>query len=319
MTKSQTSLKGVFILLITAVIWGSSFVSQSVGAESVQAFTFMGIRTLMGAMVLLPFIIVRDKLSACTMTEKQLEGRKIQDKKTVKYGIILGFFLCAATNIQQFAFNYSTAGKIAFLTAMYMFFVPLIGLFFKKRIPLITWICIGFGFLGIYFLSFSKGAGFTDLNRGDVLALISALLFSCQILAIERFGEHCDGIKLSCVQFFVAGIISLVLMFIFEKPEWHSIKTASGSLLYAGIMSCGIAYTFQVVGQKHCEATIASLIMCTESVFAVLSAAILLHETLTAREILGCVIMFCAILISQGSGIFQRYIIKKSHNASPQG
>lgn len=315
MIKSQTSLKGVFILLITAVIWGSSFVSQSAGAESVQPFTFMGIRTFMGATVLLPFILLRDKLSSRTMTEKQLEVRRVQDKKTVKYGIILGLFLCAATNVQQFAFNYSTAGKIAFITAMYMFFVPLAGLFFGKRIPLITWICIGFGFLGIYFLSFAKGAGFGDLNRGDVLAFISALLFCGQILAIERFGGHCDGIKLSCVQFYTAGTITLILMFIFEKPEWHAIKTAGVPLLYSGIMSCGIAYTLQVVGQKYCEASIASIIMCMESVFAVLSAAILLHETLTAREISGCVIMFCAILVSQGSGIIQRYISGNSHDS----
>ena len=310
--KSQTSLKGVLLLFLTAIIWGSSFVSQSVGADSVQPFTFMGIRTVMGATVLLPFILIRDKISGRSMTDAEISLRKKNNKKTIKYGIILGLFLGAATNFQQFAFNYSTAGKIAFITAMYMFFVPLIGLFFRKRIPFITWICIVLGFIGIYFLSFAKGAGFGDLNRGDILAFICAIFFSGQILLIEKFAADCDGIKLSCVQFYTAGIITVILMFIFEKPQWQNIKAAALPLLYSGIMSCGIAYTLQVVGQKYCEATIASLIMCMESVFAALSAAILIHETLTGREILGCVIMFSAILISQGSDIIRQRKISRS-------
>lgn len=310
MNKSQTSFKGVIILLLTALIWGISFVSQSVGMESVDAFTFMGIRTVMGATVLVPFILVRDKISAKSMTHEQLEERKKQNKKTIKYGMILGIFLCAATNVQQFAFYYSTAGKIAFITAMYMFFVPIVGLFFRKRIPAITWGCIVLGFLGLYFLSFSKGAGFGDLNKGDILAFICALFFCCQILLIEKFAQECDGVKLSCVQFYTAGIITVVLMFIFEKPQWSSIKSAAVPLLYSGIMSCGVAYTLQVVGQKYCEATIASLIMCMESVFAVLASAILIHETLSGREIAGCVIMFTAILISQLSDIIKSRINK---------
>lgn len=310
--KSQTSLKGVLLLFLTAIIWGSSFVSQSVGADSVQPFTFMGIRTVMGATVLLPFILIRDKISGRSMTDAEISLRKKNNKKTIKYGIILGLFLGAATNFQQFAFNYSTAGKIAFITAMYMFFVPLIGLFFRKRIPFITWICIVLGFIGIYFLSFAKGAGFGDLNRGDILAFICAIFFSGQILLIEKFAADCDGIKLSCVQFYTAGIITVILMFIFEKPQWQNIKAAALPLLYSGIMSCGIAYTLQVVGQKYCEATIASLIMCMESVFAALSAAILIHETLTGREILGCVIMFSAILISQGSDIIRQRKISRA-------
>ena len=310
--KSQTSLKGVLLLFLTAIIWGSSFVSQSVGADSVQPFTFMGIRTVMGATVLLPFILIRDKISGRSMTDAEISLRKKNNKKTIKYGIILGLFLGAATNFQQFAFNYSTAGKIAFITAMYMFFVPLIGLFFRKRIPFITWICIVLGFIGIYFLSFAKGAGFGDLNRGDILAFICAIFFSGQILLIEKFAADCDGIKLSCVQFYTAGIITVILMFIFEKPQWQNIKAAALPLLYSGIMSCGIAYTLQVVGQKYCEATIASLIMCMESVFAALSAAILIHETLTGREILGCVIMFSAILISQGNDIIRQRKISRA-------
>lgn len=281
--KKHSSLRGALILLVTAIIWGASFVSQSVGAECVQPFTFMGIRTLMGALVLVPFILIT--------------RRKI-NRKTILGGVIMGIFLCTATNFQQFAFNYSTAGKIAFVTAMYMFFVPIVGLFFRKKVPLVTWLCVVLGFIGLYFLCFKGGDDFS-INKGDALALICALFFTGQILVIEKFTEDCDGIVLSCVQFFTAGLITTILMFIFEKPELSGIKKATLPLLYSGLMSCGIAYTLQVVGQKYCEATIASLIMCMESVFAVLSAAIILHEMLTAREIAGCSVMFIAIVISQ--------------------
>lgn len=294
MEKTKTSLKGVFILLLTALIWGASFVSQSVGAESVQPFTFMGIRTLMGATVLVPFIIITK--------------RKI-NIKTLKNGAIMGIFLCIATNLQQYAFDYSTAGKIAFCTATYMFLIPVAGLFFRKKEPVMTWLCVLMGFLGLYFLCFKGGDDFS-LNRGDVLSLICAVFFTCQILCIEKFTEDCDGVVLSCAQFFTAGIITTILMLIFEKPEWHAIKSAGSALLYSGLMSCGIAYTLQVIGQKYCEATIASLIMCMESVFAVISSAIILKEKLTSREIAGCCIMFTAIVISQLYPMLKKKISK---------
>ena len=212
--------------------------------------------------------------------------------------------MCIATNLQQFAFYYSTAGKIAFITAMYMFFVPLVGLFFKKKVPLSTWLCIAAGVCGLFLLCVNPSE-FGKFNKGDILALICALFFCFQILLIERFAPSCDGVKLSCVQFYTSGIITAILMFIFEKPEWKAIKSAAIPLLYSGIMSCGIAYTLQVVGQKYCEATIASLAMCMESVFAVLASAILLHEKLSGREITGCVIMFAAIVTTQLVDIYK--------------
>lgn len=310
MNNIQTQPKGFFILLLTAFIWGTSFVSQSVGMESVDAFTFMAIRTLLGASVLLPFILIRDKVNSRSMSQSEIKQRKNQDKKTIKCGLILGLILCVATNLQQFAFYYSTAGKIAFITAMYMFFVPLIGLIFGKRIPLITWLCIVLGFIGLYFLSFSKGNGFSDLNKGDILAFFCAIFFCFQILLIEKYSQYCDGIKLSCVQFYTAGFITLILMFIFEKPQWHLIKAAAVPILYSGIMSCGLAYTFQIIGQKYCEATIASLLMCMESVFAAISAAIIIHEKMNGREIAGCVIMFAAILITQAADIIKNRTVQ---------
>ena len=298
MVKQKTQWKGVVMLMLTALIWGSSFVAQSVGMESVEAFTFNGIRTLMGAVVLLPFILIRDRIQGKSMTAEQIKVRKATDKKTVRYGLVLGLVFCAASNFQQFAFEYSTSGKIAFITALYMFFVPLFGLFLKKKVPLLTWVCVLAGFVGLYFLSIGPG-GLGSVNRGDFRAFICAIFYAVHILLIEKFAPDVDGIKLSCTQFVVSGVITCILMFIFETPQMSAILTAIVPLLYSGIMSCGLAYTFQIVGQKYTEATVASLIMCMESVFAVLAGALLLHEVLSGREIVGCVIMFAAIVLSQ--------------------
>ena len=299
--KTKTQFKGVVLLLLTAIIWGSSFLAQTIGSENVPGFAFMGIRTLIGALFLLPFIIIKDKATLKKMTDEEKHQKKIADKKVLKYGMIIGVFLCIATDFQQFAFYQpgASTGKIAFITAMYMFFVPMIGLIlFKKRVSLLTWLCVTIGFVGLYFLCF-KTPEITAINFGDILSLICALFFAFQILFIEKFAPECDGIKLSCIQFFTAGAISTILMFIFERPDFADIKAGLLPILYSGIMSCGFAYTMQVIGQKYCEATIASLLMCMESVFATLFAALFLHESLSGREIAGCIIMFTAIVISQ--------------------
>lgn len=299
--KTKTQFKGVILLLLTAIIWGSSFLAQTIGSDNVPGFAFMGIRTLIGALFLLPFIIIKDKAALKKMTDEEKHQKKIADKKVLKYGMIIGVFLCIATDFQQFAFYQpgASTGKIAFITAMYMFFVPMIGLIlFKKRVSLLTWLCVTIGFVGLYFLCF-KTPEITAINFGDVLSLICALFFAFQILFIEKFAPECDGIKLSCIQFFTAGAISTILMFIFERPDFADIKAGLLPILYSSIMSCGFAYTMQVIGQKYCEATIASLLMCMESVFATLFAALFLHESLSGREIAGCIIMFTAIVISQ--------------------
>lgn len=289
----KTQIKGVIILLLTAFIWGTSFVAQSIGMEKIEAFTFNGIRTLMGGIVLLPVILFRTRI-----TDKSVLPQNKDTKKALKYGGILGLIFCIASNLQQFAFNDSTAGKIAFITALYMFFVPVLGLFIRKRVPLLTWICVVFGFIGLYFLCMNPeqlGA----INHGDFLAFLCSIFYAVHILCVEKFAKEVDGTLLSCIQFFVGGTISLLLMFIFETPVLSDILAVAKPLLYSGIMSCGVAYTFQIIGQKYTEATIASLLMCMESVFAVLSSAIILHEHLTGREILGCTIMFAAIILSQ--------------------
>lgn len=314
MVKQKTQWKGIVMLMLTALIWGSSFVAQSVGMESVEAFTFNGIRTLMGAVVLIPFILIRDKIQARSMTAEQIKERKVMDKKTIRYGLILGVVFCAASNFQQVAFEYSTSGKIAFITALYMFFVPLFGLFLKKRVPALTWICVLAGFVGLYFLSIGPG-GLGSINRGDFRAFICSIFYAVHILLIEKFAPDVDGIKLSCTQFVVSGVITCILMFIFETPQMSAIMSAAVPLLYSGIMSCGLAYTFQIVGQKYTEATVASLIMCMESVFAVLAGALILHEMLSGREIIGCVIMFVAIVVSELSEFLTAKLKKKKNGA----
>ena len=292
----KTQFNGVFLLLLTAFIWGVAFVAQSEGMEHIDAFSFSGIRMVFGVCVLLPFIIVRDKMQ----NKKLPDDKKIKlfDKKLLVCGGLLGVVFFFACNLQQFAFYYTGAGKIAFITALYMFFVPLFGLCFKKRVPWLTWVCVAFGFVGLWFLCIDP-ANLGGINVGDLLAMGCAVFFAVQILMIEKFAQQIDGVKLSCMQFLVAGTMSCICMFVFENPSLPAIGNAIVPLLYAGVMSCGIAYTLQIVGQKYTESTIASLIMCMESVFAVLASALLLNEVMTTREVIGCVVMFVAIILSQ--------------------
>lgn len=293
------------MLLLTALIWGAAFTAQSKGMESVEAFTFNGIRMTLGAAVLFPCIIINDRLRVRKMTDQQREEKRRRDKNAVKYGCLLGIVFFAASNIQQHAFIYTSSGKIAFITALYIFFVPMLGLFIRKRTPLLTWLCVLLGFAGLYFLCVKPGE-IGEINKGDLLALGCAAVFAVHILMIERFTAKADGLKLSAMQFLVGGTLSGIAMFIFETPKLSGIFDASVPLLYAGVMSCGVAYTLQIIGQKYTEATVASLLLCMESVFGVIAAAIILGERLSVRELIGCTIMFAAIILSQFSERFSK-------------
>lgn len=284
---NKTKFKGVVFLFITSFIWGISFVSQSVGMEKIEGFTFNGIRMLMGALVLIPVIILREK-----------KVKSLIDKKTLIYGSIMGVVFFIASNLQQQAFRYTGPGKIAFITSIYIFFVPLFGIYLKKKVSLYTWVSILIGAVGLYLLCIDPKE-LNSINIGDVLTLLCAAAFAIHILLIEKYGSGLDGVKLSFVQFTVAGLMSCGIMFIFENPEITMIKSAGIPLLYSGVLSCGVAYTFQIIGQKYTEATVASLIMCMESVFAVIASAIILHDFMSLREIIGCVIMLSAIIFSQ--------------------
>jgi drug/metabolite transporter (DMT)-like permease len=278
--------------------------------EKIEAFTFNGIRTLIGALFLLPLVILRrntqkKRLIMSGLSPENVKAKMKTSKRQIKYSIVISLVFFLACNFQQFAFYYSTAGKIAFITALYMFFVPLFGSFLGKKVRILTWISIIIGFVGLFLLCINP-EDMTDINLGDILATICAIFYSFHILIIERMSdmtekehEPIDGVEISFTQFLISGTLTIILMFIFENPDIHNIIAAGKPILYAGIMSCGVAYTLQIVGQKYTEATVASLLMCMESVFAVITAAIVLNEKMTFQEILGCVIMFAAIILSQ--------------------
>ncbi len=291
---NKTKLKGNLILLLTAVIWGISFVSQSVGMDYIEPNTFNGIRTWLGCAVLLPVIFVRQKSKSAQVKAQE----KASSKTLLIAGIVCGCLLCTASTLQTYGLKYTTAGKSGFITAMYMIIVPFLGLLFKKRPSVIALISAVVALGGMSLLCLT-GGGFGEVNVGDLLTLACALVFSFHILAIDHFSPKVDGVKLSCLQFFVSGAINIVLMFLIEKPQIGIIMQCYTAILYSGIMSCGVAYTLQIIGQKYTDPTSASILMSLESVFALLAGALLLQERMTHWEILGCILMFAAILLVQ--------------------
>lgn len=288
--------KSNLLLLITSIVWGFAFVAQKAGT-SLEPFTYNGIRILVGCIALLPVIAVFSKRNAKRKTE---EERADEKKNLLLGGIICGLFLAIASNLQQFGMYFDTdAGKAGFITSLYIVLVPLLGVFLNKKVGLRVWLCVFVGAVGFYLLTMAgKADGFT-LEKGDFFVLLCALVFSFHILAVDHFSPKCDGIKLSCLQFFFAAVISLTLMFIFESPNLKSIFDCWLPILYAGIMSSGVGYTLQIIAQKDAEPSTASLIMSLESVFAVLGGALIFRESLTLIEVIGCGVIFAAVIISQ--------------------
>ena len=294
MKTGAKSIKNVVFLTLAALIWGIAFVAQSVAMDHVGAFTFNGLRSLLGGIVLLPVIAVSDAGKRKAGTYKKMG--KAELKTLLISSVICGTCLCVATNLQQFALKDADAGKAGFITALYIIIVPVLGIFFKKRVRPIVWGCVAIAVVGMYLLCVS---GSMSLAVSDILLMLCALVFSFHILAIDRFSPLVDGVKLSCLQFFFCGIVTCILMFIFEKPNWESICAAYIPLLYAGIFSCGVAYTLQILGQKGFNPTVASLILSLESVFSALAGWILLGEKLSAAELSGCALIFAAIILAQ--------------------
>lgn len=291
---SKKAFGGNIALLLAAFIWGTSFVAQSVGMESVEAFTFNGIRMFLGCAALLPLIVFMQIRKRKNDTRTAAEKKK-QAAVQLKSGVICGVILYCASSFQQFAFNYSTPGKIGFITALYMLLVPVFGLALKQRPRLFVWFAVLMGCVGAYLLCVDAEM---TIGKGELLTLACAVFYAIHILYIDSVVDKVDGVLLSFTQFFVVGVISAVCMLIFETPQAENIQAAMVPMLYSGIMSSGIAYTLQIIGQKHTQPAVASLLMCLESVFAVLSGWVILHEALTGREILGCVIMFVAIILT---------------------
>lgn len=294
MKKQSVNLKSSLILLLTAAIWGVAFVAQSVGMDYVGGFTFNMVRCIIGAVVLLPVIwfLNRGKAPKTLSAEE-----KAAEKKTlITGGVCCGIFLCLASNFQQFGIKYTTVGKAGFITACYIVIVPILGLFLKKKCTPFIWAAVVLAVIGLYLLCIKDGF---SIGRGDILVMICAVLFSFHILVIDYFSPKADGVKLSCIQFLVAGILSGIPAFLLEKPQLSSICAAWMPILYAGVMSCGVAYTLQIIGQKDMNPTVASLILSLESCISVLAGWIILKQNLSTREFLGCVIMFGAIILAQ--------------------
>lgn len=291
-------LLGPVILISAAVIWGLSFVFQSEGSD-IGSFTFNGIRMLVGSIVLLPFILINGRKEK----KKQIvaptpEEKKKKNLKDLKGILIVGLFLFAGSNLQNAAFGYIEVGKVGFITALYMILVPILGLFLKKRPSFIVWIAVGIGLVGLYFLCMGSGATLS-FGKGEMLTLICAFCFAGHILSIDKFASEIDCVKLSCGQFFITGVLSVICMFIFEDPDIHAILGKTVPILYTGIMSCGVAFTFQIIGQKYTEPTLASMLLCLESVFSVIFAFLILNQKLDSGELLGCALMFTAIILAQ--------------------
>ena len=291
----NSELKGNLLLMLTALIWGCAFVAQSVSMDYIGPFTFQSVRSLLGAAVLVPVFLILDAGKKKAGTYQAPTG---EEKKTLLVaGIVCGCIMTVAANLQQIGIQYTSAGKAGFITAMYILIVPVLGLFLKKKVPGRIWLCILIAVVGLYLLSVTEG--FSSISKGDVYVLLCALAFSFHIMAVDHYAPLVDGVRLSSIQFLICGVLSGILMFLFEEPNLENILNAAVPILYAGIMSCGVAYTLQIIGQKYTRPTIASLIMSLESVFAVLAGIVVLREIPTARETMGCVLMFLAIIIAQ--------------------
>lgn len=284
-------LRNSLLLLLTATIWGVAFVAQSVGMDYVQPFTFNGIRSIIGGLVLIPCIFLLNRLKSPSEPIQKSSSRPL-----LAGGILCGLCLFAAISFQQFGIKYTTVGKAGFITACYIVIVPILGLFLKKKCSPLIWVSVLLALVGLYFLCMS---GSISLGLGDLLVLIGAFLFSIHILVIDHYSPLADGVQLSCIQFFVCGVLSLICMFLFETPDLSMILMAWLPILYAGVLSCGVAYTLQVVGQKNMNPTVASLILSMESCISVLAGWLILGQALSSRELLGCVLMFAAIILAQ--------------------
>jgi len=290
-------MKNNMMLLLTALIWGCAFVAQSVGMDYVGPFTFNCVRCILGSLVLVPVIFLMDGLKKKNgMSENERKKERGDTKTLVAGGICCGVVLAVASSLQQFGILFTTVGKAGFITAMYIVLVPVLGIFVGKKIrPLIIG-CVLLAVAGLYFLCMT---GKLSLGVGDLFVLMCALVFSVHILVIDHFSPLVDGVRMSAIQFLTAGLVCAVPMFLWEAPKAGDILAAWMPVLYAGVMSCGVAYTLQILGQKHADPAVASLLLSLESVFSVLAGWAILGQKLSGRELFGCVLMFAAIIIAQ--------------------
>ncbi len=291
---NNKAMLGNILLALTALIWGCAFVAQSVGMEYVEPVTFNGIRCIVGGIVLIIANIAFDSVKKKNGTYKKTG--KEEQKELIKGGIICGIIIFIASTVQQIGISLTTVGKAGFISVLYILIVPFLGLLLKQKLPKMIWLCCALALAGLYLLCMNESL---SIGSGDAIVLISAAAYAVHILAIGHFAPKVDCVKLSCLQFLVCGAISVVVMFIFEKPDMGKIIEAWLPILYAGALSGGVGYTLQTVAQKWTKPSVASLLMSLESVFAVLAGALILHQIPSFREAAGCVLMFVSIIIIQ--------------------
>ena len=285
----KIQFKGIISLLFATVIWGSAFIAQSVGMDHIGPFTFQAIRCGLAVVFLIPVSCLFEK-------EKQNFTKKWMEPRLWKTGAVCGIALFVAAGLQQVGLVYTSAGKAGFITAMYIVLVPILGLFLKQKPPLSAWVSVAIAVAGLYLLSC---VGVSEINIGDILLLGCAMGFAVQITLVDRMAGALDGIRLNCVQSLICSLLSAVFMFATEQPQWENIRICWLPLGYAGILSMGVAYTLQIVGQKDLNPTAASLLMSLESVFAALFGWLLLHERMASYELAGCCLVFIGVIISQ--------------------
>ncbi len=312
---NRYTLRQSLILFVTALVWGVAFVAQSAGMEYVEPFTYIAARSFLGGLVLLPYLFVVDRRTRNRAEKTQVSEPEREDtaenvkqkRKTLTLGgLCCGVVLFTASSFQQFGIQYTTVGKAGFITAMYILLVPIIGIFLHKRAGIKVWIGVALAVSGLYLLCMKDGL---KLELGDSLVLACAFVFAIHILVIDYFSPKVDGVKMACIQFWICGILALFGALLFETPKPGRILAAWLPIAYAGVMSSGVGYTLQIVGQKGMNPTVASLIMSLESVVAAVAGFFLLDQRMSGRELLGCILMFAAIVLAQLPNCKQKSII----------
>ncbi|MBE6007979.1 MAG: DMT family transporter [Lachnospiraceae bacterium] len=282
--------RSIVLLFLTALIWGFAFVAQRVGGDILGAFYFNGIRYAVGAVSLIPVIMIFEK--------ERKNPEKL--KYTIKWGIVVGLILFIASSLQQFGINITqSAGKSGFITGLYTVLVPLIGfVFFKYKTNLFTWVGAALAVVGLFLLSFTSGV--SPVGIGDIVLLIGSVFWAMHIIVIDKVGSGASSIKFSMTQFLTSSVCCLLFALLTKETiTFEAVRLAGTSILYAGIMSSGVAYTFQVIGQKHVEPSLAAIICSSEALFSAVGGALILGESMTMRSYIGCALMFAGIIVSQ--------------------
>ena len=288
----KKQLQGSLLLVLATLIWGSTFVAQSTGMDHIGPFTFLAIRNIMGAVFLFLLSLITDRFAKDRKTPKE----KWMNPKLWKAAFLCGTPLFVAAALQQMGMVSTDPGKSGFLTAMYIVFVPIFGIFLKRKPSKWIPVSVILGVMGLYFLSC---VGVTSISASDLLLIGCAIVYAIQILCVDLFGLELDSVRLNCLCCAITFVLATIVTIFVEAPTWEAVNNCWGPLLYAGILSSGIAFTLQMAGQKHVEPSTASLLMSLESVFAVLSGWIVLGDLLSTYETIGCILIFIAIMLSQ--------------------